>query len=177
MIYNIDELRKAYTEGKKFKFVFLGGHTPPKDGSVDKSCFSQWWMCQFMVEGTQYSCAEQARLFGDDEMLESILKAKHPKEMKAFGRAVRNFDKDIWDKECYGIVKRASLAKFSQNPKLADYLNLTKNRILVEASPRDRIWGIGMSQSNPDVENSMKWRGRNLLGFALMEARDELLRS
>lgn len=85
--------------------------------------------------------AEKARLFGDDEMLESILKAKHPKEMKAFGRAVQNFDKDIWDKECYNIVKRASLAKFSQNPKLNDYLNSTKNRVLVEASPRDRIWG------------------------------------
>lgn len=116
-------------------------------------------------------------MFGDDEILESILKAKHPKEMKAFGRAVQNFDKDIWDKDCYGIVKRASLAKFSQNPKLNDYLNSTKNRILVEASPRDRIWGIGMGQSNPDAENPMKWRGRNLLGFALTEARDELLRS
>lgn len=99
MIYNIDELRKAYNEGKKFKFVFFGGHTPPKDGSVDKSCFSQWWLCPFTVEGTQYSCAEQfmmaekARLFGDDEMLESILKAKHPKEMKAFGRAVKTLTK------------------------------------------------------------------------------------
>lgn len=121
--------------------------------------------------------AEKARLFGDEEMLESILKAKHPKEMKAYGRAVRNFDKEIWDKECYGIVKRASLAKFSQNPKLGEYLKSTKNRILVEASPRDRIWGIGMGQSNPDAENPVKWRGRNLLGFALTEARDELLRS
>ncbi|WP_375103012.1 NADAR family protein [Paenibacillus sp. RS8] len=182
MIYNIDKLRKAYKEGKKFKFVFFWGHTAPKNGSVDKSCFSQWWMCPFTVEGTQYSCAEQfmmaekARLFSDDEMLDFILKAKHPKEMKAFGRAVRNFDKDIWDKECYGIVKRASLAKFSQNPKLADYLNSTKNRILVEASPQDGIWGIGIGQSNPDAENPVKWRGRNLLGFALTEARDELLR-
>lgn len=183
MIYNIDELRKAYNEGKKFKFVFFWGHTPIKDGSVDKSCLSQWWMCPFTVEGTQYSCAEQfmmaekARLFNDDEMLESILKAKHPKELKAFGRAVRNFDNDIWDKECYSIVKRASLAKFSQNPKLTDYLKLTKNRILVEASPRDRIWGIDMGQSNPEAENPVKWQGRNLLGFALMETRDELLRS
>lgn len=120
--------------------------------------------------------AEKARLFSDDEMLESILNAKHPKEMKAFGRAVRNFDNDIWDKECYGIVKRASLAKFSQNLVLADYLKSTKNRILVEASPRDRIWGIGMAQSNPAVENPLKWRGKNLLGFALTEARDELLK-
>ena len=181
MIYNIDELRKTHNEGKKFKYVLFWGHTPPKDGSIDKSCFSQWWMCPFTVEGTQYSCSEQfmmaekARLFGDVEMLESILKANHPKEMKAFGRAVRNFDKDIWDKECYGIVKRASLAKFLQNPQLAEYLISTKNCILVEASPRDRIWGIGMGQSNPDAENPVKWRGRNLLGFALTEARDELI--
>lgn len=94
--------------------------------------------------------------------------------MKAYGRAVRNFDEDTWGKECYRIVKKASLAKFSQNPELGEYLKSTKNRILVEASPRDRIWGIGMGQSHPDAENPMKWRGRNLLGFALTEARDEL---
>ncbi|WP_068621258.1 NADAR family protein [Paenibacillus tuaregi] len=182
MIYNIEELRRAYNAGEKFKYVFFWGHTPPKDGGVDKSCFSQWWMSPFEVDGTLYSCAEQfmmaekARLFGDEEMLEAILKAKHPKEMKAYGRAVRNFDKNIWDKECYGIVLRGSLAKFSQNEELGRYLRSTKNRILVEASPRDRIWGIGMGQSNPDAENPVKWRGRNLLGFALSEARDELMR-
>jgi hypothetical protein len=96
--------------------------------------------------------------------------------MKAYGRAVRNFENDTWDKECYNIVKRGNIAKFSQNPKLGEYLKSTKNRILVEASPQDRIWGIGMSQSNPDAENPVKWRGRNLLGFVLTEVRDELLR-
>ncbi|MGX4588373.1 NADAR family protein [Paenibacillus chitinolyticus] len=182
MIYTIEELRKAYNAGDKFKFVFFWGHTPSKDGSVDKSCFSQWWKSPFVVEGTAYSCTEQfmmaekARLFGDDEMLDAILKAHHPKEMKAYGRAVRNFDKDVWDQECYGIVRRGSLAKFTQNPDLGGYLKSTKNRILVEASPRDRIWGIGMGQSNPDVENPIKWRGRNLLGFVLTDVRDELLR-
>lgn len=181
MIYKIEDLRNAYLRGKAFKFLFFWGHTPQSDGIVDKSCFSQWWMSPFVVEGTKYSCAEQymmaekARLFGDGEMLAAILQAKHPKEMKAFGRAVRSFDKDVWDSQCYEIVKRGSLAKFSQDPGLEDYLKSTKNRILVEASPRDRIWGIGMGQSNPDAENPMKWRGRNLLGFALTEARDELL--
>ncbi|MCG7408325.1 NADAR family protein [Paenibacillus sp. ACRRX] len=183
MIYNIEQLRKAYIAGNTFKFVFFWGHTPPKDGGVDKSCFSQWWMSPFMVEGYEYSCVEQfmmaekARLFGDGEMLDAILKAKYPKEMKAYGRAVRDFDNDTWDNECYGIVKRGNLAKFSQDPKLGDYLKSTKNRILVEASPRDRIWGIGMGKSNPDVENPIKWRGRNLLGFVLTEVRDELLRA
>ncbi|TYP69544.1 NADAR family protein [Paenibacillus methanolicus] len=182
MIYTIEKLRDAYRAGETFKYVFFWGHTPPKDGTVDKSCFSQWWMSPFTVGVTEYSCAEQfmmaekARLFGDDDMLEAILKSKHPKEMKAYGRAVRNFDKDVWDRECYGIVLRGSLAKFAQNPALGVYLKSTGNRILVEASPQDRIWGIGMGQSNPDVNNPLKWQGSNLLGFALTEARDELLR-
>lgn len=81
-------------------------------------------------------------MFGDREMLSMILKAKHPKEMKAYGRAVRNFDKDKWDGACYEIVKRGNLAKFSQNPELWDYLKTTKSRILVEAS---RETGSGAS--------------------------------
>ncbi|AWB46567.1 DUF1768 domain-containing protein [Paenibacillus sp. CAA11] len=181
MIYNLEDLRKAYQGGQTFKFLFFWGHTPASDGSIGKSCLSQWWMSPFVIEGVEYSCAEQfmmaekARLFGDGEMLTEILAAKHPKQMKAFGRAVKNFDQAIWQKECYGIVKRASLAKFSQNTQLGEFLRSTKKRILVEASPRDRIWGIGMGGANPDAENPMKWRGRNLLGFALTEARDELL--
>ncbi|MFC4305334.1 NADAR family protein [Cohnella boryungensis] len=181
MIYNIDSLRDECRKGRTFKYVFFWGHTPPEDGSVTKSCFSQWWMEPFRVEGTEYSCSEQymmaekARLFKDDEMLDAILRAQHPKEMKAFGRAVRNFDKDIWDSRCYGIVLRGSMAKFSSHPGMGDYLKSTKNRILVEASPRDRIWGIGMGQNNPAAENPLLWRGRNLLGFALTEARDALL--
>ncbi|RUS46119.1 NADAR family protein [Cohnella sp. AR92] len=182
MTYTIEELRKAHNAGERFKFLFFWGHTPAKIGSVDKSCFSQWWRSPFEVEGTAYSCAEQfmmaekARLFGDGEMLESILKANHPKEMKAYGRAVRNFDNDVWERECYGIVRRGSLAKFSQNSELGEFLKSTGSRILVEASPLDRIWGIGMEQSHPDIENPTKWRGRNLLGFALTDVRDELLR-
>ncbi|MNJ44257.1 hypothetical protein D3C77_393010 [compost metagenome] len=119
--------------------------------------------------------AEKARLFGDEEMLEAIMKSKHPKEMKAFGRAVRFFDQDAWEAKCYDIVKAGNLAKFSQNESLWNFMKTTKNRILVEASPRDRIWGIGMGKSNPDAENPMKWRGKNLLGFALSEVRDVLL--
>ena len=89
--------------------------------------------------------------------------------------AVRNFDPDRWDAACYDIVKAGNLAKFSQNPELWDYLKSTGTRILVEASPRDRIWGIGMGKSNPDAADPAKWRGTNLLGFALTEVRDILL--
>ncbi len=129
----------------------------------------------------EYSCAEQfmmaekARMFGDEAMLAEIMKASHPKEMKGYGRAVSGFDKEAWDSACYGIVKRGNLAKFSQNPELLEFLLTTKNRILVEASPRDRIWGIGMGKANPDAQCPLKWRGTNLLGFALTEVRDQLL--
>ena len=108
-IYDLETLRKAYNRGDHLKYLFFWGHTPPADGRINESCFSQWWMCRFAVDGTEYTCAEQfmmaekARMFGDGEMLSMILKAKHPKEMKAYGRAVRNFDKDKWDGES-GVV-------------------------------------------------------------------------
>ena len=113
-------------------------------------------------------------MFGDKEMLLKIMETTYPKEMKAYGRAVQGFDKEAWEKACYDIVKRGNLEKFIQNPELLRFLLGTERRILVEASPRDRIWGIGMGKSNPDVENPLKWRGANLLGFALTEVRDEL---
>lgn len=181
MIYNMDDLKKAYIKGEKLRFLYFWGHTPPADESINESCLSQWWKCRFTVNGIEYSCAEQfmmaekARMFKDEEMLTMIMQASHPKEMKAYGRAVKNFEHKIWDGACYEIVKQASMAKFSQNPELWDFLKNTKRRILVEASPRDRIWGIGMGKNNPDAECPVKWRGTNLLGFALTETRDWLL--
>lgn len=179
MIYSLEALRKAYDEGQTYKFLFFWGHTPPADGIINQSCLSQWWMADFIVDGVTYSCAEQymmaekARLFQDEEMLKEIMAAKTPKEMKAYGRAVRNFDQSVWGSRCYDIVKAANRAKFSQNPAMLEFL-LRTGRILVEASPRDRIWGIGMGKNNPDAEHPAKWRGKNLLGFALTEVRDEL---
>ena len=121
----------------------------------------------------QFMMAEKARMFGDEEMLSKIMESTDPKEMKAYGRAVRNFDKDLWESACFEVVKKGNSAKFSQNPQLLEFLKGTKKRILVEASPRDRIWGIGMGESNPDAENPLKWRGTNLLGFALTQVRDQ----
>lgn len=182
MIYSLEALRQEYQNGNRYKFLFFWGHTPPADGSINESCLSQWWMQPFCIDGVGYTCAEQymmaekARLFQDDEMLEQIMKAAFPKEMKAYGRAVKNFDKYEWEENCFRIVKTANKAKFSQNDKLLEFILGTRNRILVEASPRDCIWGIGMGKSNPDAENPIKWRGKNLLGFALTELRDDLLR-
>lgn len=182
MIYNIVDLRLAYNAGEKFKFLFFWGHTSPDDGRVDASCLSQWFPCRFEVDGMVYSCAEQymmaekSRIFKDEEMLAAIMAEKHPKKMKEYGRAVKNFDKDVWDNQCYELVRTGNLAKFHQNREIMEFLTKLKGRILVEASPYDRIWGIGMGRQNPDAENPMKWKGANLLGFALTEVRDILLK-
>ena len=181
MVYSLEDLKKAYNKGQHYKFLFFWGHTPDPRGRITETCLSQWWMARFEIEGITYSCAEQfmmaekARMFHDKEMLSLILGAKHPKAMKAYGRSVRNFNQEIWENSCYDIVKKASMAKFSQNRELWEFLRSTKNRILAEASPRDRIWGIGMGKSNPDAKCPVKWKGSNLLGFALTEARDILM--
>ena len=181
MVYSLEDLKKAYNKGQHYKFLFFWGHTPDPRGRITETCLSQWWMARFEIEGITYSCAEQfmmaekARMFHDKEMLSLILGAKHPKAMKAYGRSVRNFNQEIWENSCYDIVKKASMAKFSQNRELWEFLRSTKNRILVEASPRDRIWGIGMGKSNPDAKCPVKSKGSNLLGFALTESRDILM--
>ena len=181
MVYNLEDLREEYNQGKVYKFVFFWGHTPPQDRLITETCFSQWWACRFQADAEEYCCAEQfmmaekARMFGDKEMLLKIMETANPKEMKAYGRAVKNFDKEVWDSCCFDVVKRGNRAKFSQNPELLQFLMGTRKRILVEASPRDRIWGIGMGKANPDAQNPLKWRGTNLLGFALTQVRDELL--
>ena len=118
--------------------------------------------------------AEKARLFGDEVTLTKILSAKNPGAAKAFGREVRNFDGETWDKEKFEIVVKGNVHKFSQNPELKAFLIGTGSRVLVEASPVDKIWGIGLEQNHEHADNPLKWKGENLLGFALMAARDRI---
>ncbi|ECQ6722161.1 NADAR family protein [Listeria monocytogenes] len=180
MDFTLEKIQHKYRKGEKLKYIFFWGHQPAEDGKISKSCFSQWWICSFKVDGVEYNCAEQfmmaekAKLFNDMEMREKILAAKHPKQAKDFGRLIRGFQEDIWLKNRFNIVMRANLAKFSQNEELKKFLMQTKKRILVEASPVDKIWGIGMAADNKNVENPLYWKGLNLLGFALMAVRDEL---
>lgn len=165
--------------GERLKFVFFWGHKAPAEG-VDASCFSQWFEAGFDVDGVHYPTAEhfmmagKARLFDDAEMLAAILASSHPGDAKKLGRKVRGFDQDAWSRERSNIVVAGNVAKFGQNPALGAYLLGTGDRVLVEASPRDRIWGIGMGKNNPDAADPRKWRGSNLLGFALMEVRTTL---
>jgi len=118
--------------------------------------------------------AEKARLFKDEEMLEKILKAATPAEAKKLGRKVKNFDHQTWSAQCYDIVRDGNVHKFGQNADLKSYLLGTGERVLVEASPYDAIWGIGMAKSDPNITFPNKWKGANLLGFALMESRNIL---
>ncbi|MBX3193355.1 MAG: NADAR family protein [Labilithrix sp.] len=171
--------------GRSVDFLFFWGHTPSDAavaaGRTDAACLSQWFLRPFEVGGVRYASAEhfmmagKARLFRDDAMLASILEARSPAEAKAFGRAVRGFDPDIWKRECSRIVVEGNVAKFGQHEDLCAFLKATGRRVLVEASPRDQIWGIGMGRSNPDARVPARWRGQNLLGFALMEVRERLM--
>ena len=118
--------------------------------------------------------AEKARLFGDNEVLAKILTAQTPKEVKALGREIRGFVEALWSKKRFDIVLAGNKAKFRQNSKLAGFLDGTRGSVLVEASPVDPVWGIGLSAENPDASDPRKWKGENLLGFILMKVRDDL---
>ena len=105
---------------------------------------------------------------------QKILDARDPRTAKRLGRQVRGFDQAVWERDRFDIVVRASAAKFGQDRELRAYLLATADRVLVEASPTDRIWGIGLSASDPRAADPRSWRGSNLLGFALMQARAQL---
>jgi len=179
-ILSLEELLVATQRGERPKYLLFWGHTPPADGSFSKACFSQWFTSPFQVDNVRYPTAEhfmmaaKARLFGDQENEEKVIKSSHPKQAKELGRKVRGFDEATWIRERYRLVVEGNFAKFSQNPELKEFLLGTGKRILVEASPYDRIWGIGLVADHPDAEKPAAWKGLNLLGFALMEVRATL---
>ena len=179
MKYNVDSLLQSNKTYSRDDFVFFWGHTDRKE-DVNKSCLSQWYMCSFVVDNVSYNCAEQymmaekARIFGDDDTWQQIMASYDPMTIKKLGRKVRNFNAYVWKKNCQQIVKRGNLAKFSQNQKLLEYLLGTGDKILVEASPKDTIWGIGLAEDASEASNPRLWQGENLLGFTLMEVRDML---
>jgi ribA/ribD-fused uncharacterized protein len=170
----------ARMAGETFEFFFFWGHTPPKDGGVNRSCLSQWFATNFIVDGIEYRTAEhwmmaeKARLFGDVDVLETILTARTAAAAKAAGRAVRGYSESAWEAARYEVVVAGNLAKFTQHDDLGRYLVSTGDRVLVEASPLDRVWGIGLAEDDEAAASPSRWRGRNLLGFALMDVRERL---
>lgn len=178
MNYTTQKLIQAIENGERLKYLCFWGHQPSKDGSIIKTCFSQWWKASFKVDDVEYKTAEhwmmaeKARLFGDDEILQRILDAQSPAEAKKLGRKVKDFNVEVWKEKCFEIVVQGNIHKFSQNPDLKEFLLNTNSRVIVEASPVDNIWGIGLAPDHQNAENPLKWEGSNLLGFALMEVRD-----
>lgn len=178
MKYSRELIIEKFRRNERLKYVFFWGHQPSADGSITKSCFSQWFDCRFTADGVEYTTAEQymmaqkALLFGDSEIYKKIMEAYHPKQFKDLGRKISGFDENVWNCNKSDIVIKGNLAKFSQNEELKSFLLGTGERILVEASPYDKIWGIGMSANDTKCENPETWNGENLLGFCLMEVRD-----
>ena len=141
---------------------------------------SQWHPSSFTVDEVAYTCAEQfmmaekARLFGDTATLARILATASPREQKALGRKVTPFDASRWDAACREVVYRGNVAKFTQNADLRDLLLATGDDTIVEASPLDRVWGIGLAEDDPRASDPSQWRGKNWLGEALMQVRATL---
>ncbi|UTW62164.1 NADAR family protein [bacterium SCSIO 12741] len=180
MKYSIEKLLTMNGQLNSSEFLFFWGHQPKKDGTIGSGCLSQWWMSAFEFQGMHFATAEhwmmykKAELFKDAQMAEEILQCESPAKVKKLGRKVQNFDPHLWNKKKFEFVVEGNRHKFFQNRELADFLISTGDKIIVEASPYDRIWGIGMSKNHSDIESPDKWRGQNLLGFALMEVRDWL---
>lgn len=142
--------------------------------------FSNFYPCKFTVNEIEFNCSEQyfmwrkAKYFNDDESAEKILKASRPEEQKKLGRNVKNFDNVKWEKEREDAMYQGVYNKFSQNPELKKLLLKYPNHKFVEASPYDRIWGIGMREDAFGVTNEDNWLGLNLLGKIISQVRDEL---
>ena len=181
MKYNKKWLIAETGKAERIKYLFFWGHRPSENGEISSSCFSQWWAEHPFTENQfeyrtaeHYMMAGKARLFDDQEMLDQILKSDSPGEAKKLGRQVKNFEQQAWEKHSCEIVIQANYLKFSQHPDIQEYLLHTNKRVIVEASPRDAIWGIGMEKNHVNASSPQNWRGKNLLGFCLMEVRDLL---
>ncbi|MGW4808838.1 NADAR family protein [Kitasatospora sp. NPDC004272] len=175
-----EQLAAAVGSGAHPKYLRFWGHRPQRGGQIGPGALSQWWPSPFTVDGVRYLTAEhwmmagKARLFEDEEAVPKILRARTPAEAKNLGRLVKGFDEEQWVAHRFELVVTGSTAKFGQDERLRAYLLGTGQRVLVEASPLDRIWGIGLAADDERADSPSHWRGLNLLGFALMEARTRL---
>ncbi|MEM7777063.1 MAG: NADAR family protein [Pseudomonadota bacterium] len=178
---NVEDLRACVRDGRRFHYRLFYGHKHRPEDVLSDVVFSQFYPCLFELDGQTYYWAEQwmmaskARAFGDRDAEMRILAAQHPLECKHIGRQVRDFDDKRWKQWRYPIVLAGNYAKFSQDADFSAYMVGTGDAVLVEAAPTDRIWGIGLSRTAADAQDPLKWRGQNLLGFALMDVRSMLL--
>lgn len=161
-------------------YLYFWSHRQKNTNEIDKSCLSQWYPAPFQLEDITYRTAEhymmaqKALIFNDVAINNQILESKHPKDVKELGRLIKNFIPAVWEAERARIVFQGNLAKFSQNALLRDFLFATGESILVEASPVDPIWGVGLAANDTKILSPANWEGLNLLGYALMKVRAQL---
>lgn len=147
----------------------------------EHGCFSNWYPCKFAVDGVTYNSSEQymmaqkVLLFGRKDLAVQIMATDDPHTEKHIaGQHFPEYDDALWGAKCYETVKKGVKAKFEQNPELKQELLATGNALLCECAPHDKKWGIGIGLDNPDYQHPDRWRGKNYLGFILMEVRAEL---
>lgn len=142
--------------------------------------YSQWHPSKFTIDGREYNCCEQymmakkALTFKDMEAYEEIMASSSPKEQKAIGRRVKNFNAEVWSVISREVVYQANYAKFTQNPQMKEELMATGDLEIVEASPKDKIWGIGLHETDPRAWDKSQWQGTNWLGIEIMRVRQTL---
>lgn len=145
--------------------------------------FSQWHPCTFKDHtlSTTFNCAEQymmagkAITFGDSDTLQKIMHSNSPREQKKLGRKVKGFDEGKWNGVAKDIVYKGNMFKFLQNKELRNLLLATEGTLLVEASPYDKIWGIGLKENDPKALDRATWRGKNWLGEVLTQVREDII--
>lgn len=171
----VESLIESINAVNQHQYLYFWGH------KGNKGFYSQWYMdAPFKVDGIIYKTAEhwmmaqKAKLFNDDINFNAAVAVNHPGDTKNIGRAVRGFDNDVWNQHKFDIVVRGNLHKFSQHPHLLQKLLATGDKVLVEASPFDRIYGVGLAERDPRITDPRNWKGENLLGFILMEVREKL---
>jgi ribA/ribD-fused uncharacterized protein len=144
------------------------------------SCYSQWAMRNILIDHVVFNCAEQymmrekAKLFDDNYAFHKIMLSEDPADQKAWGKKVENFDKEKWEKVAKGIVYKANYAKFTQHEDWQQQLLDTGDKVIVEASPYDIIWGVGLACDDPRVEDPKNWQGTNWLGEVIMQVREDI---
>ena len=184
MRYDMDWLLEKVNKEDKIDYLFFWGHQHDLDNpeKVDRPCLSQWYdnNSSFTILHERYRTAEhwmmthKARLFDDDEMVDRILVARTAAKARKLGRLVQPYEEKKWMENARDIVVEGNYHKFGQNPKLKDYLLSTGDKVLVESTPLDTLWGIGFNRNHRFVNEPANWNGTNWMGFALMEVRDLL---
>jgi len=143
--------------------------------------FSNWYSCIFEYKGHTFFNSEQAfmwekaRFFDDHEIEKILLSETNPAHAKALGRKVKNFDADMWMAASYPAMIAVNFAKWNSSPVLKELIISTDPKIIVEASPYDKIWGVGLNEDDDLILDEKNWEGMNLLGKALMNVRRELI--